>query len=95
MPHQPNRYYPNNIVRFATTITASGNNPINPTPFAAVFLDTVSSIDTNSIINPSCGFFYFDFEVETPGILGYRWTMEGSHKAQSFGAVQVNTVPWS
>lgn len=96
MPDRPNTYYPNNVIRFSTSLTSSGNNIINPTSvYAAVFFESVSSIDPSSIINPNCGFFYFDYEVETPGILGFRWTTEGSHKSQDFGAVEVTSVPWS
>lgn len=92
----PNQYYPKNIIRLTNTMTSSGNLIINPTSvYAAVFFDSVSSIDPSSIVNPTSGFFYFDFEVKTPGILGYRWTTEGSHKSESFGAIQVNSEPWS
>ncbi len=91
----PNQYYPNNIVRFTNTMTASGDLTINPTSvYASVFFESVSSIDPSSIVNPTSGFFYFDFEVETPGILGYRWRTEGSHKSESFGAIQVNSEPF-
>lgn len=95
MPDLPNRYYPNNIVRFTNTFTASGDLTINPTSvYAAVFHTAVESISATSVLNPSCGYFYFDYEVETPGILGVRWTSEGSHKTQSWGSVQVNTEPF-
>ena len=92
----PNQYYPNNIIRFTNTMTSSGGLTINPTSvYAAVFFDSVSSIAPGNIVNPTSGFFYFDFEVETPGILGYRWRTEGSHKSESFGAVQVNSEPFA
>jgi len=92
----PNKYYPKNIVRISTSLTASGNLMINPTSvYASVFFDSVSSINPSSVINPSCGFFYHDYEVNTPGILGYRWLTDGSHKSQSFGALSVNSVPFA
>ena len=91
-----NRYYPGNVIRFTNTMVASGNNPINPTSvYASVFFTSVESIDPSSIINPSCGFFYFDYQINTPGILGYRWNTAGSHISQSFGALEVNSIPFS
>ncbi len=92
----PNKYYPGNVIRFTNTMVGSVDNMINPTSvYAALFYTTVTSIDASSIINASCRFFYFDFEVLTPGILGYRWETNGSHRSQSFGALEVTSIPWS
>lgn len=91
----PNKYYPNNIIRLTNAMTSSGNLTINPTSvYLATFFDSVSTIDVGSIVNPTSGFFYADIEVETPGILGYRWTTEGSHKSESFGSIEVTSVPF-
>ncbi len=92
----PNNYFPGNLVRFSNSMTGSGDLTINPTSvYAAVFHTTVLSVDPSSIVNPSSGLFYFDYCVETPGILGVRWETDGSHKSKSFHAIEVDSLPWS
>lgn len=92
----PNAYTPGNVVRLTNVMTASGDLIINPTTVhVAVFHTAVESIDVNSVVNPTSGTFYFDYCVETPGILGVRWETSDSHKTKSYHAIDVTSLPWS
>ncbi len=96
----PNQYYPNNVIRHSVLFTNSGGALVDPNSvYAAIFFDAasqeVSSIDVGSVVNDSPGLYYFDHEIETPGILGTRWTSRGNHFSEGFNAVQVTSVPFS
>ena len=95
-----NQYYPNNVIRHSVTFTNSGGALADPSSvYAAVFYDatsqSVTSVDVGSVVHPSTGLYYFDFEVESHGILGTRWTSRGSHISEGFHAIQVTYVPFS
>jgi hypothetical protein len=90
-----NNYYPNNRIRVSAITTDSGNlRVVASSVYAAFYIGPalVTSITPTSISNPSTGFYYFDYDVVTPGEYITRWRTQGTHISESYNSFLVNST---